>query len=103
MNHSIPLRRAKAVDIGELAEPVDQVGVGAGIGDIDRIAQRDPVPRRDRDVEQRIDWGGEVEIDEGDGPTLPHHDVLQTEVSMADQLTLSPGRQRAVRPVHPCR
>ena len=66
--------------------------------EVDRIPHRPPMPQRDRDVPEPIDRGREVEVDERDGPTLRHHDVLEAEVVVAHERPAELARQRTVAP-----
>ena len=52
--------------------------------DVDRIAERYPVPSGDGDVDQRIVRRSEIEIDERNGLSVAHDDILDAQVVVAD-------------------
>jgi hypothetical protein len=52
-DHLVALRGVEVMRIGEQPEAANEVGRGAGVGDVDRVAQRNPVAGCDGDVEQR--------------------------------------------------
>jgi hypothetical protein len=63
-DHLVALRGVEVMRIGEQPEAANEVGRGAGVGDVDRVAQRNPVAGCDGDVEQRAGWPRQIEVDE---------------------------------------
>jgi hypothetical protein len=60
------LEQAAAAQPG-VVEQVQNLGRGAGVGDVDQVAQRNPVAGCDGDVEQRAGWPRQIEVDERGG------------------------------------
>jgi hypothetical protein len=44
-DHLVALRGVEVIRIGEQPETANEVGRGAGVGDVDGVAQRNPVAR----------------------------------------------------------
>jgi hypothetical protein len=66
-DHLVALRGVEVMRIGEQPEAANEVGRGAGVGDVDQVAQRNPVAGCDGDVEQRAGWPRQIEVDERGG------------------------------------
>jgi hypothetical protein len=82
----VALRGVEVMRIGEQPEAANEVGRGAGVGDVDRVAQRNPVAGCDGDVEQRAGWPRQIEVDERCGTAITNDDVFQTQVGVANIL-----------------
>jgi hypothetical protein len=100
---AVALGGVEAVSFREQPEAVDEISRGAGVGDVARVAQRDPVTGRDRDVEQRAGRCRQIEVDERRSPARAGHDVLQTQVRVANQIALCPNGKPARGPAYPRR
>ena len=68
VDDATPLLDTELVLVEEHLAASENVQGRAMLVDIHRIAEGDPVARRDGDIPKAIDWTSPIPVDEGDGP-----------------------------------
>src|SRR5207237_3099345 len=86
IDNPTPFLDTELVLVEEHLAATEEVQASAMLIDVDGIAEGDPVPRRDGDIPEPIDWASPIPVDEGDGPAATDHDVLDAAVVVAHQL-----------------
>ena len=84
-----------SVGAGEDGHPARDIGVSEGRGPVFRCVQRSPPVQSIGDVVEPGRRPGQVEIDEGNGQSVPEHDVPGAVVTVTHQLRIAvDGRRR---------